>query len=71
MGQVDPQRFVFDDVRLSNVFTTASVTWPPFYVSGVTGFGERMTLSAGFCQSSWSKEENTEFFRLVLEELGL
>jgi NRPS condensation-like uncharacterized protein len=49
IGVVVPDRVRFDGRTACNAFVTASVVFPPLLAPALTGYGDRLTLSVGFC----------------------
>lgn len=62
IGRIDGERLAFGDARATQAWATASVVYPPLWVAAATGFGESLTLSAGFCESALAAEEPRAVF---------
>jgi len=52
IGRVDPAQLRFGEPRVVDAFVTASVVYPPLFAPAITGFGDSLTFSAGFCDSA-------------------
>ncbi len=65
MGQIDKERLVFGEVGVSDAFLTAPVLFPPLFIIGISGFGESLTMSVGFCGSA----VNTRVVEQVLDRV--
>ncbi len=69
MGRIDPSQVNFDDCPIDKAYLTASIMYPPIFVSGCSGFDESITLSAGFCETSISSQTVQEIFTQTVREL--
>ncbi|MDM8522596.1 hypothetical protein QUF80_04420 [Desulfococcaceae bacterium HSG8] len=52
MGAIDAEQLVFGDAEVTDAFLTAPVIFTPFFLIGLSGFGESITISAGFSGAS-------------------
>lgn len=71
MGIIDTEKLFFDGPEISDAFLTAPVTFPPFFVIGLSGFGQSMTMSAGFCGRKINKPVIESIFDRIKKELSL
>lgn len=62
IGRISPERVVFDGQAPSDAFIAASVIFPPSLGCALTGFGESLTLSAGFCEAGIKREKVIQLF---------
>lgn len=62
MGRIDPARLVFQGLNVRDAFLTPSVAYPPYFILGMTGFGESLTIEAGFCESGFDREMVARLF---------
>jgi len=57
MGIIDPERLVFGGAKVTAACVTTPVATPPVLAIGLTGFGESVTIAAGFCETIVTKME--------------
>lgn len=57
IGRIHPERLHFGPVAPLDAHATASVLYPPGLALSVTGFGDSLTLSSGFCASALPRSE--------------
>ncbi len=69
MGIIDTERLAFGDTKVSNAFLTAPVVFSPFFLIGLSGFGESLTMSAGFCDIAINKPVVEHILSLIESEL--
>ncbi|MFH2006569.1 MAG: hypothetical protein ABI333_08295 [bacterium] len=69
IGRIDPAQLRFDGVRVTDAFTTATVIYPPILAVAATGFGESITLSAGFCESFLARTDVERIFARMAERM--
>lgn len=69
MGRIDKGRLVFGDAQVTDAFLTAPVVFSPLFLIGVSGFGESLTMSAGFCGSTANTPVVEQVFNRMEREL--
>ncbi|QTA92254.1 phthiocerol/phthiodiolone dimycocerosyl transferase family protein [Desulfonema magnum] len=69
MGIIDTEQLVFGSVKVSDAFLTAPVVFSPFFLIGLSGFGESLTMSAGFCDTAVNKPVVEHLLSLIENEL--
>ena len=52
MGPIDVNKLHFDDSKVLDAYLIPPVVFSPFFAMGVSGFGNSLTLSAGFYRDS-------------------
>jgi NRPS condensation-like uncharacterized protein len=67
MGQMNAERVYFGDSKVTDAFLVSPLTYHPYVLLGVSGFGSTLTLSCGFCQDDENK--NTEIINRLLDYL--
>jgi NRPS condensation-like uncharacterized protein len=55
MGNIEARQLTFGDAEVRQTFITTPVATPPVLAIGLTGFGESVTMTAGFCQTVVTK----------------
>lgn len=70
IGRIHPERLWFGAARPVDAFATASVAYPPFWVVCATGFGDSLTLSAGFCESGLAPGDVSRLLDRMVEQLS-
>ena len=73
IGRIDPLQLDFGAPGVRDAFCTASVIYPPAFAMAVTGFGESLTFSAGFCDSAVDRSTVEQLFArmaAILEAFG-
>ncbi|MCP4350623.1 MAG: hypothetical protein GY795_34580 [Desulfobacterales bacterium] len=70
LASLDPEKLVLDGIDVTNAFLTGpTVIPPPLMLVGLSGFGESLTLSAGFCGSEANKPTVERLFDCMESEL--
>ena len=67
IGRIDPAQLRFPGARVTDAFITATVVYPPVLAIASTGFGESITLSAGFCESFIQRTTLERIFARMVE----
>jgi NRPS condensation-like uncharacterized protein len=57
MGIIDPDSLAFGGAKVLTACVTTPVSTPPVLALGLTGFGESVTVAAGFCETVMTKME--------------
>jgi len=69
LGPIEDAPLDFGAPRVSAAEVVVPSACPPLFVSGLSGFRDTLTLSAGFFESAIPRSRVEEFFSLVDEEL--
>ncbi|MBK04923.1 MAG: hypothetical protein CL920_35825 [Deltaproteobacteria bacterium] len=69
MGQIDTTQLSFHGGAVENAFLTASILYPPGILLGISGFGEQLTVTSGFCETAISREQIDKLIDLFIQEL--
>jgi NRPS condensation-like uncharacterized protein len=57
MGSIDAGEIGFGDAGVISACLTTPIATPPVLAVGLTGFGESITISAGFCETTVKSDE--------------
>ncbi|HPQ70515.1 MAG TPA: hypothetical protein PKW95_15405 [bacterium] len=69
MGAIDPARLTFADAPALRAFLLPPLLYPPTIGPGVSGYGDTLTLSAGYCAAGTPTPIMEKLFAAWLDEL--
>ncbi len=69
MGRLDPAQMDFGGLSLEDAYLVPPVVYPPVFGCGVSGFRDRLTLSAGICEPGFHREDVNALFEQVVQEI--
>lgn len=69
VGIIDAEKLAFGGAAVVSAYITTPVATPPVLVLGLTGFGESVTIAAGFCETVVTKDEVNRILNSMEKEL--
>ena len=69
VGKIDHQKRTFGDVEIIDGYLVTPVNWTPSFSMGISSYNNKLTLSVGFCEDSYSREKVEHFLELIDQEL--
>ena len=69
LGPIDPQTLCFGDVDILHAVIVVPAAHPPYFVVGVSGFGDTLTLSAGFHEPAMTVEKVNALYDRIEKQL--
>jgi NRPS condensation-like uncharacterized protein len=70
MGIIPLDRLAFETPGLRDAYLTAPLIFPPYFILGLSGFTDSITLSIGFCQKTLNRPIIENLLDRVEEELS-
>ncbi len=70
MGHIEAELLNFGDTEVRQAFITTPVATPPVLAIGLTGFGQSVTMTAGFCQTVVTKNDVKQIFDGMEKEIS-
>jgi len=71
MGRIFPDRLVFGDEKIEYAYLLTPLLYPPYCLGGLSGYGEGITLSVGYCESCVEKDKVEALYDQLVKELHL
>jgi len=70
LGRVDPDRFRFDNTAISWAAVTTVRAKPPVLAVGISGFKDKLIISAGFCRNTISSSKVKCFLKEIAKNFA-